>query len=437
VAPAILPAYAAEAGGATPTTLTLRDALDRALKVNNVVESARADVGIATAVRQQLLSNVLPRINASGSGTRNSTSVDFGSGEDARTILATNDWSYRVVLSQPLYAGRRELRAYSQAKLNVLNAQEGALGTEDSVLVRVAANYLALVNAEARIAIEQKNIELAEKRKTQAQAFFNAGEVTKVDVLRAETAIKSAQRLFTLAQQAREVAAGRLRVDLDLQGPIAATAPDESQLPSIPNEETLTQRAEATRPDVRLASNTVQIADLEVKKQKGFWLPTVTFDGGWIQQKSQFPSPQYAYGAIRFNVPILQSGEVEARVAAAREQEHKAKLELDTVRQSAREDVHQAYVDLEAASTALQLAKDQLAAAEAEYNQEFELYRAQEATSLDLASSEQSLADARRDVNASTLDRNLAVLRVWYSAGALKDATGLVETSRNLNGATQ
>jgi outer membrane protein TolC len=185
----------------------------------------------------------------------------------------------------------------------------------------------------------------------------------------------------------------------------------------------------------------VKIAKLEVQKQRGFWLPTVTFDGGWINQKAQFPSPQYSYGALRFNVPILQSGEVEARVAAAKEGEIKARLALHTAKTAAREDVHQSLVDLEAAATTLALSRDQLAAAEAEYNQEFELYRAQEATSLDLASSEQSLADARRAVNESSLNRDLAELRVWYAAGALKDATGLANrnarpATHELNGAT-
>ena len=47
-----------------------------------------------------------------------------------------------------------------------------------------------------------------------------------------------------------------------------------------------------------------------MQKQRGFWLPTVTFDGGFIQQKTPFPADQYSYGALRFNVPIFQSGEV-------------------------------------------------------------------------------------------------------------------------------
>src|SRR6185369_4376472 len=101
--------------------------------------------GVAEANRRLLVSNVLPRVNATGNLVRNSEQISFGSGADQRTILAQNDWSYRVVLTQPVYAGRREFRAYSQALLGITNAKQGALQTEDAVLLRVASNYLAVV----------------------------------------------------------------------------------------------------------------------------------------------------------------------------------------------------------------------------------------------------------------------------------------------------
>ena len=187
-------------------------------------------------------------------------------------------------------------------------------------------------------------------------------------------------------------------------------------------------RAEASRPDVAVAQNNLRIARLEVQKQKGFWLPTVTLNGGYVAQRSQFPAPQYAYGALNFTVPILQSGEVEARVAAARARELQAQLDLDTAKVGAREDVRTALTGLHEAETSLGLAKEQLTAAEAEYSQVFELYRAQEANSLDVATSEASLAEARRAVNEETLNRDIAKLRVWYAAGAMKDAVNVTSS---------
>lgn len=406
------------------TRLTFDGALRRALEVNNTVEQSRADIRLAEANRSLLLSAVMPRITLSGDLTRNSIEQTFGGGDDAVTILPRNDWRYQIVMSQPIFAGRRELRAYSQAKILVENARQGTRGTEDATLLRVASSFLALVNAEARVEIEKQNIELSQRRRTQAQAFYEAGEVTRVDVLRAETAVKAAQRVMAGAEQARQNAESDLRAALDLDGSIDAVPPDYALAP-LPDEATLIARAQAARPEVNLAQNNLRIAGLEVSKQRGYWLPTVTFDGGRIQQKTPFPADSYSYGALRFNVPIFQSGEVVARVAGAKEREYQARIGLEDTKLVVREEVRRALAALEAAKTGLGLAREQLAAAEAEYAQAFELYRAQEATSLDVASSETSLADARRAVAEETLNRDLSELRVWYSAGAIKEATNV------------
>jgi outer membrane protein TolC len=410
------------------TRLTFDGALRRAMEVNNTVERQREEIGLASAQRDQLFSSVLPRITLNADLTRNSVEQLFGEGDESIAILPRNDWAYRIVLEQPVYAGRRELRAYSQAKLNVENAREGTLGSEDAALLRVSSAYLAVINADRRVDVELRNIELADRRLKQAQAFYEAGEVTKVDVFRAETAMKAAQRLMAVAVQQRENAVSHLRAELDLDGAIEVEAPTRS-LPPLPTESELIARAEAARPDVDIAENNVRIAQLEVSKQRGFWLPTVRFDGGFVQQKTPFPAGQYSYGALRFTVPILQSGEVVARVAGAKSLQKQAEVALDEAKIGAREDVRRALADLRSAETGLQLAGEQLEAAQAEYEQAFELYRAQEATSLDVAASETSLADARRAVAEETLNRDLAELRVWYAAGDIKTALAVASSN--------
>jgi outer membrane protein len=420
------------------TKLTFDAALQRALEVNNTIERSQQDVAVAQSNKDYLLSAVMPKITLTGDLTRNSIEQSFGGeGEDSVTILPRNDWAYRVTLSQPIFAGRRELRAYAQAKIGIENAREGARAATDSILLRVSSSYLAVVNADRRVEVERRNIELAQKRLDQAQAFFEAGEVTKVDVFRAETAMKAAQRLAAVAVQQREHAVAQLRTDLDLDGAIEVTAPERA-LTALPSENDLIARATTTRPDIDIAENNVRIAALEVQKQRGFWLPTVTFDGGFIQQKTPFPADKYSYGAFRFNVPIFQSGEVYARVAAAKSREKQAELDLEDAKLIAREDIHRAFADLRSAEIGLQLANEQLQAAQAEYDQAFDLYRAQEATSLDVSASETSLADARRAVAEETLNRDLAELRVWHAAGAMTDAVKLINSAtKPANGASE
>jgi len=409
---------------AAQTRLTFEGALNRALEVNDSVERSRQNVATAQAQKDLLLSAVMPRINLDADLTRNSLEQRFGEGDDSIAILPRNDWAYRLTLQQPVYAGRRELRAYAQSKIGIDIARESVLGTEDAVLLRVASSYLAVVNADRRVEVENRNIELANRRLAQAQAFFEAGEVTKVDVFRAETAMKAAQRLLAVAVQQRENAVAQLRQDLDLDGAVTVEAPTKA-LPKLPTETELIARATDARPDVDVAEHNLRVAQLEVAKQRGFWLPTVRFEGGFVQQKTPFPTSEYAYGTLRINVPIFQSGEVQARVATAKSGEKDAEIALSQTKNMAREDVRRALADLHSAETGLQLAHEQLDAAQAEYDQSFELYRAQEATSLDVASSETSLADARRAVAEETLNRDLAELRVWYAAGSIKDAVGV------------
>jgi outer membrane protein len=400
-------------------TLTLNEALRRALEANPALGRVRAQVGIAQAQTDLAISSILPKISLSGALTRNSLEAGFGSGKDRTVILARNDWNYRVNLAQPIYAGNRERRALEQSRLAVTSAQEGSRGAEENLLIAVVADFLGISQGDALIDVEQKNIALASQRREQAQNLFEAGESTRVDVLRAEADTKAAGRRLAEARRQRDQSESRLRVDLALDQPIRVGQPG-AVFPKLPPETALLIEAERQRPEVAEANIALESARLEVRKQRGGSLPVVTANGAYISQRSPFPADRYGQFSLNLSVPIFDSGEVKARVAVARQQELQAELRLAEVRQGVREDVRRALVDLAAAEASLGLARDQLTASEAEYAQASDLYRAQETTALDLAAAEASLADARRAVATGQLDRDLSELRVWAAAGLLK-----------------
>lgn len=415
-----LPVEAQDAPAA-PQALTLPEALQRALTANPGLARARAEVAVAEAQTRQTFSAILPRISLQGNATRNSDEASFGEGEDRRVIQSLNDWSYRLSLTQPIWAGNRERRALQQSRLNIETARQGVQDTEDQLLLNVAANYLSVVEAEQLIEVEQANLDLARRRLKQATDLFEAGETTRVEALRGEADVKAAERRLTEARQIRENAIGRLRLDLALDGPVTVAEPGAT-LPPTPPEQVLILEAERVRPEVLQAQTAVEIARLEVAKQRGFSLPVVTGEGGWVQQKSPFPTDEYGFLTVRVNVPVYQGGEVGARIATAQERQRQAELRLQEVRQAVREEVRQALVDLETSRASLALSREQLAAAEAEYEQASELYSAQEITALEAESAETSLAAARRAVVTSNLDLRIAELRVWAAAGMLKNS---------------
>jgi outer membrane protein len=415
-----------EPSGATPTPrmLTMREALALAAERNLSLARARADVPAADAQRRAALSFVLPYVELGASLVRNSTQVSFGPPEDVRTILPKVNWNTTFSVTQPIFAGLRERKGYQQAKVRVDIAREGLRQTSDDVLLLTSGQFLTALEAEALIDVEKKNLELAERRRKQATDLFEAGETTRVDVLRAEVDIKAAERRVVEAERQREVAVSSLRVALALDEDVALVEPDTEAsraIPPVPPGDELLRRAYGARPEVRQAEYSVQDAKLEVEKQRGAYFPVISADAAFINQKTTFPKNTYGYGALRFTVPIYQGGEVGAQVAFARQRQQQAELALEETRRNVREDVRLALFDLDATRTNLSLAEEQLQASQAEYDQIFEQYRSQELTSLDLQASEAALADARRAVATGRLLVYAAEVRVWYAAGALSE----------------
>lgn len=413
---------AASALAAEPATvLTFRDAVDRALAANHGVERARSEVAVADAGVRRAVSFVKPRLTLEGRATRNEPEVAFRFQDATATLLPRDDWDARLRLRQPIYAGGQEWRAYRQSRIAAAGSRDALRDAEEDLLLRLAADYLDVARGDALIAVETRSVELATRRLGRAESFFEAGEVARVDVLRARAAIKAAERRLAGARRLREAAAGRLRLDLALDGAVAVARPARPWPPPPPEAE-LVASALAGRPEVARAEKELEVARLEVARQRGARRPEVDAEAQWVRQRSNFPTDDYGSLSILVNVPLYRGGRTAAEVAIARERERQARLALDELRLAVTEAVRQALLDLATAETQLALAREQLAAVEGEHEQIAALYEALEATSLDVEVAELSLAEARRAVVDAALDRDLAEAGVWHAAGALKSA---------------
>ena len=421
LAPAILSALAAVAAlAAEPAVLTLADAVERALEANHALDRARSEVAVADADVRRAVSLVKPRIDLDARATRNSPEVAIALQDLTATLLPREDWDARLRLRQPLYAGGQEWKAYRQSRIAAGGSRDGLRGAEEDLLLRLVADYLGVARGDALIAVETRSVELATRRLGRAEVFFEAGEVTRVDVLRARAAIAAAERRLASARRLRETAAGRLRIDLALDGVVAVERP-ERPWPSPPPVAELEARALA-RPEVARAEKELEIATLEVARRRGARLPEVDAEALWTRQRANFPTDQYASVSLLVSVPLYRGGRVAAEVAIARERERQASQALAELRLVVREGLRQALLDRDDAATQLALARDQLAAVEAEYAEIAAFYEALEATSLDVEVAELALAEARRAGVEAALDRDLAEAGVWHAAGGLKSA---------------
>jgi outer membrane protein len=401
--------------------LTLQEAARLAVAANPSLLQAKLEEAAAAAQVKESFALVLPKIEIQGQNNLNSEEVEFGDLGQSTTVLPRTDWQLRLALTQPLFAGFRERKTYLQSKVRVESAASGVAATREALLLALVGEYLGLVRGEALVAVEEQNVDLARRRQSQAQDLLDAGEVTRVDVLRAGVAVKAAERQRALADRTRQTALSRLREMLawDRPTPIRAATP---ALPGVPPEAQLIRRAVDRRPELAQSADALEIARLEVGKQKGKYLPTLFAEGAWVRQKSDFPTSEYGFIGLRFSMPIFQGGSTAAAVAQAELRQEQVALGQEDARRQVVEQVRRALVDLDTAETLLRLGEEQLAAAEVEYAQVFDLYRALEVTALEVEAAELTLAEARRDVVNGRVERELARATIWYAAGGLTEA---------------
>jgi outer membrane protein len=402
-------------------TLTFEDALKRALKANPSIARAQADVGAALAQRKLAKSAILPRVDLDASATQNGREVAFDFDGARAPIVPRQDWATRLSLRQPLYVGGREFKAIRQMSLTIDAAEAAAESTEDATLFRSASDYLSLVQADSLIDVEQQNVDVASSRREHAERMLKAGELTRVDVLRAEAAQKAAERQLAAAEQQRKEMESRVRLDLALDEDIVAVPPAFA-MPPVPGIEELTQMSLASHPELKRASAYLDIAKLETRKQRGAYLPVVMLNASVTRQRSAFPIDDARAIGVSMHVPLFDSGEIASRISVASEHEKQAAASEAEMRQTVREEIVRSVASLQTARKSFDLAQQQLAAAEAQYLQISALYRAQEATSLDIDTAETALAEAKRAVVTQSLQTKIAELRVWFAAGSLKPA---------------
>jgi outer membrane protein len=404
---------------ASATTLTLDQALTRALEANPSVTRAQSDVALTTAQRRVAKTAILPRLDLDVTAMRNHREIAFPLEQTEVALQPESNETATITLRQPLYAGGRELKAIRQMALVIDGAKAVERSTEETILLRTAADYLAVVEAAALIDVERQTVALAAGRRELAQRLFNAGEVTKLDVLRAEAAAKGAERQLAAAEQTMADVESLLRLDLATDDEIEVVAP-ALELAPVPPVDALVAAALASHPDVVRAEATLEVARLETRKQRGARLPTVTLEATLTRQSLDYPFDENRAASVKLHLPIFDSGEISSRVAIAKERETQTAASLAETRQAVREALVRSVASLETARRSLELARQQLAASEGEYQQIAALYRSQEATSLDIDSAETSLAEARRAVVLGALEAKLAELRVWHAAGSLK-----------------
>ena len=362
--------------------LTRTEAIDEALARNPAiaaaraqVEQARAGVTIAGAFADPAIAaDVAGQTSALNPASRNAS--DIGAG---------------VILPFP---GKRGLRR--DVAVGVLRAAEfNVKQLQQQIASQAAQAYDALLVAIRHREDLQQNRDLANDFVNKTQARFLAGTVARVDVLRAQTDLASAENQLIANDGAIANARATLNRILGRMGGALLQPTDQLTVPAaIVDVETLERVAATSRPEIQRINAQLVAAQAATRLARQYWAPDFNVT---LTRNAATGTPTTFTTGVGIGVPLFFLQHQRGEVAQAFHRETELAANIADIRSQISLDVQSAYT---AASTALRQAvfiRDQLLP---EANEVYRVasvsYGLGGSSALDLLDAKRTLLDAER-----------------------------------------
>ena len=324
-------------------SMTLLQAIDRAVHTNPVMQVASADVARAQSGIREAKAAWLPTLGLDASLNRfeEPTIVAPLHGLDLRNPPVFD----RTLSQQSLTAGYTLFDASRGARIDRANAFEqaaesGAAAMRMQLLSDVARAWLAVQTTRAVLMAHDRRIAALTQEQWRAQQLVEQGRAARVVLMRAQAALSSASADQIAAASNVEVAENAL-------ARLIGVPPDSMRLVAMqslsPTDENDTASVDAralartSNPQLQQAQRQIAAAQATRAEARGAWLPRVTLGGRYVDYTSTKTAPQLEWqGGAQLSYPILTGGarraaneRADAEVRAAQAQYDVAQRQLD------------------------------------------------------------------------------------------------------------
>jgi outer membrane protein len=316
-----------------------------AVRNDMTLQAAGAQRDAAIEGRPQALAQLLPQVSASSSTTRERLGYQSASSGTIQSqgCDSSNDGSQRCManvgvatlsLSQTLWSFESFSRL-REANRQAASAQATFMSAQQSVLLRVAQAYFAMLGAEDLLAATRSERDAFGVLLNEAKGRQQAGVGPRSDVEQAQAFYDSTEQPLIDARNAVDDA--RLALVEIVGVRVDEIAPLRAEIPLVPPEpdsvEEWVAAARRDNPLVRAAELMVEAADLDVSTQRGKGLPNIALTGSssrtWQDQVLGGNQSLDMVG-ISLNWPLFQSGAVASAMRQSRALYRQAEAQYET-----------------------------------------------------------------------------------------------------------
>jgi outer membrane protein TolC len=408
-------------------SLTVLDAIQRALEHNLGTLLAEQRVNEAGGARQRVLADMLPDVRARLSASRQKVNLAaFGFPLPAGippVVGPFNVYDARVFLAQSVF----DAHAINSARAETHNQEAARFDYKAArdLVVQVSANsYAQALAASALVDAARAQLQTAEALFQQAQDLKQGGLVAGIDVLRAEVQVDTARQRVTVTQADFDKSKLQLARITGLPLGQAFTLADQMRsvvYPDITLEAAL-ERAYQSRADYQAALARIEAAEANRAAINGEALPSlrVTADYGQIGL-----TPGSAQGSFNVtgavNVPIFQGGRVRGRLVEADAELKTRQTEADDLKTGIYYEVRTAFLDMQSGQEQMRVASRARELANAQLEQSRDRFAAGVAGSVEVVQAQEAVSLASDQYISAMFTSNLATGNLVRALGIAED----------------
>jgi outer membrane protein len=357
--------------------LSLTKAVEIALQHNLNVKSSEVSLRNAQLQFQQSKNNALPNLNANinQSASFGRSINPFTNGFDSRNINYNNLGLNAGVL---LFNGGQIRNTVIQNDYNLKASQEDLASIKDNISLQVVLAYLAILNSEDQLSIANSQAEITKLQIARTEKLVNAGSLAPSNLLDLKAQLANEEsnivnfystldlNKLTLLQLLNDSSISSFELQR-IQVPIPNTKGYETGL------DELYTKALTIQPLVKAADLRVQSALKGISVAKAATLPSLSFNASVSANQSnalvmsyfdQLNNTQNKVLTVGLNIPIFTRFASKTRIAQAGLQRENASIEAERARLTLRQNIEQAYVNLNNAAMKYEAGLSQVSALE-------------------------------------------------------------------------
>jgi outer membrane protein len=412
-------AYAGSSADGSQQPLGLADCLALARENNPVVSQAQERIRELVADYDATRSSDYPRIALTSYYQRlDPNRLPPGGFIPSGQRLFTEEALTTITARQTLFKGGKTYYGTQAATLGAEAQREESTRTADEIIYTVTSAFFRLLEAKENQLVATEARKQRQAFAAEAEAFYRAGNATRLDFLRARSFVADAEQAEIEAgnasTQGRVILATAIgfrhewMVDaLNVRGELPQDPPSGGDLAS------LWQAALHNSPEIKKLDLGLAQSQALIKAARGGYFPEVNLQGtvGLRHQDLAGTKGEWLIGAY-LDFPFFEGGLTKAQVAKASSQylqlEEQKRARLDSIKA----DLVTAWRDLENARRGMATARQTVETNSEAYASAEALYRAGKAIALDVLQTQTDLTASRFSLIRYQVNYVLAQARI-------------------------